>query len=470
MKKPDSSRPLRPRKPVARKPSNGDIPGRPLRRDPDAEGSRKADRPRRDEGGKPSRKKTEGPRRDENRGGSEGPRGDSKRRQEGEVRGGGRDRNSDSRASRSAPRGAGADQPFRTDRAQGRDDRPAKTDRPKRSLPKGFGEKAASSPKPARGAAFRDGDGKHPRKNSFPGNGGPRRDGDARGGYKNREDDRRDGPRRESTSRDERPRRDEHPRKSFPHGDGKEKTPTPPPAAPGTAMTLNKYLAHAGPASRRAAAAVIKEGKVQVNGETLTTPGYRVQPGDRVTFEGKPMKPEAKKVYLLLNKPKGFITTTEDEHDRRTVMELVQSAEAGRLFPVGRLDRNTTGLLLLTNDGDLAQRLTHPKYEAKKVYQVGLNKPMDPEDFKKLATEGVVLEDGPAKPDVLSYLDSQADLGLEIHNGRNRIVRRMFEALGYEVEKLDRVMFAGLTKKNLPRGQWRHLTEQEIVRLKHFKP
>lgn len=233
-------------------------------------------------------------------------------------------------------------------------------------------------------------------------------------------------------------------------------------------MTLNKYLAHAGVSSRRDAAEVIKAGKVKVNGEVMTTPGYRVQPEDKVTFEGKAMKPEIKKVYILLNKPKGYITTTDDEMDRRTVMELVQAVEAERLYPVGRLDRNTTGLLLMTNDGDLAQRLTHPKYEAKKIYQVGLDKPLTKADFEKLAT-GVELEDGPARPDKLAYLDNPSELGLEIHSGRNRIVRRMFEALGYSVAKLDRVMFAGLTKKNVPRGEWRHLTEQEIVRLKHFK-
>ncbi len=278
-------------------------------------------------------------------------------------------------------------------------------------------------------------------------------------------------PRRDEDSRpprdrhDARPPRASAPRKSADEDDEDE-------AAPATAagpMTLNKYLAHAGLSSRRDAAAVIKEGKVKVNGEVLLTPGYRVQPGDKVTFEGKAMKPETKKVYVLLNKPKGFITTTDDEQDRRTVMELVQAVDAERLYPVGRLDRNTTGLLLITNDGDLAQRLTHPKYEAKKIYQVGLDKPLTKADFEKLLTTGVELEDGVAKPDKLSFLEDPSELGIEIHSGRNRIVRRMFEALGYDVERLDRVMFAGLTKKNIPRGQWRHLTEQEIVRLKHFK-
>ncbi len=263
--------------------------------------------------------------------------------------------------------------------------------------------------------------------------------------------DRKPSPRGD---RPKRPRREEEP------------VAVPAPAGP---MTLNKYLAHSGASSRREAAALIKEGKVSVNGAVLTEPGYRVQPADVVTFEGKRQTPTGKKVYLLLNKPKGFITTTDDEADRRTVMELVQGATEGRLYPVGRLDRNTTGLLLLTNDGDLTQRLSHPKYEAKKVYQVGLDKALAEVDFEKL-TRGIDLEDGPAKVDKLHYLDTPKDLGLEIHSGRNRIVRRLFEALGYEVVTLDRVMYAGLTKKNLPRGKWRALTQEEVVRLKHFKP
>jgi 23S rRNA pseudouridine2605 synthase len=233
-------------------------------------------------------------------------------------------------------------------------------------------------------------------------------------------------------------------------------------------MTLNKYLAHGGISGRREAGELVKAGKVSVNGNVNTNPGYRVMPGDAVTFEGRTVTPQVAKVYVLLNKPKGFITTTDDEQDRRTVMELVQEVEAERLYPVGRLDRNTTGVLLLTNDGDLAQRLTHPKYEAKKIYQVSLNKDLTAADFETILT-GVTLEDGEARADKLSYLDTKSELGLEIHSGRNRIVRRMFESLGYEVEKLDRVMFAGLTKKNVPRGQWRLLTEKEVINLKHFK-
>ena len=233
-------------------------------------------------------------------------------------------------------------------------------------------------------------------------------------------------------------------------------------------MTLNKYLAHSGVSSRRDAANIIKEGKVEVNGVVLKEPGYRVQPGDKVIMDGMVMKPQTHFVYVLLNKPKDFLTTTEDDRGRRTVMELVTGATEDRLYPIGRLDRNTTGVLLLTNDGDLAQRLSHPRYESKKIYQVTLDKDVTKKDFDQIM-EGVVLEDGPAKVDRLAYLENKNEIGLEIHTGRNRIVRRIFESLGYEVEKLDRVMYAGLTKKNVGRGKWRFLTEKEVIMLKHFK-
>ncbi len=233
-------------------------------------------------------------------------------------------------------------------------------------------------------------------------------------------------------------------------------------------MTLNKYLAHAGVSSRRDAAVLIKEGKVRVNGEVLNEPGYRVQPNDKVTMDGKVLKPQKHFVYVLLNKPKDFITTTEDDRGRHTVMDLVSGATEDRLYPVGRLDRNTTGVLLLTNDGDLAQKLAHPKYECKKIYQVTLNKDVTKHDFEKIL-EGVQLEDGIAMVDRLAYLETKSEIGLEIHSGRNRIVRRIFEHLGYEVMKLDRVMYAGLTKKNVSRGKWRFLTEKEVILLKHFR-
>jgi 23S rRNA pseudouridine2605 synthase len=233
-------------------------------------------------------------------------------------------------------------------------------------------------------------------------------------------------------------------------------------------MTLNKYIAHSGECSRRDAAELVKQGKVKVNGELVLEPGYRVKPEDKVTLAGKKLKPVRDHVYLLLNKPKGFITTTEDPQERKTVMDLVANAGIDRLYPVGRLDRNTTGLLLITNDGDLAQKLSHPSYEVKKVYQVTLDKPLTKADFEKIIG-GLELEDGAVKIDALSYLEQKNELGIELHSGRNRVVRRIFESLGYEVQLLDRVMYAGLTKKNLPRSKWRFLNEKEIILLKHFK-
>jgi len=233
-------------------------------------------------------------------------------------------------------------------------------------------------------------------------------------------------------------------------------------------MPLNKYIAHSGECSRRDAAELVKAGKVKVNGELVTDPGYRVQDIDQVTLLGKKLKPIKDLVYVLLNKPKGYLTTTDDPKERATVMDLVEGVEAGRLYPVGRLDRNTSGLLLLTNDGDMAQKLSHPSYETKKVYHVTLDKPITQSDFDKVVA-GVELEDGISHVDELAYLESKDELGLEIHSGKNRIVRRIFEALGYEVIKLDRVIYAGLTKKNLPRGKWRFLEEKEVILLKHFK-
>lgn len=234
-------------------------------------------------------------------------------------------------------------------------------------------------------------------------------------------------------------------------------------------MTLNKYLAHSGVSSRREAANIIKEGKVKVNGVVLTEPGYRVKEDDKITCDDKEMKPQRNMVYILLNKPKGFITTTDDEKGRRTVMDLVANAGGERLYPVGRLDRATTGVLLITNDGDLAQKLSHPSYDSKKIYQVTLTEPLTKRDFDYIAEGNVKLEDGLAPVDALAYLDKKNEIGIEIHSGKNRIVRRIFESLGYVVEKLDRVVYAGLTKKNVSRGKWRFLTEKEIINLKHFK-
>ena len=237
---------------------------------------------------------------------------------------------------------------------------------------------------------------------------------------------------------------------------------------PGLEMPLNKYIAHSGECSRRDAAELVKQGKVKVNGELIIDPGYKVQKEDKVTLSGKKLTPQKGMVYILLNKPKGFITTNDDPQGRRTVMELVGNSGIDRLFPVGRLDRETTGLLLITNDGDLTQKLCHPAYEIKKVYHVTLDKNLTAADMEKIV-EGVELEDGKAIVDEIAFLEKKNELGLEIHSGRNRIVRRIFESLGYVVEKLDRVMYAGLTKKNLPRSKWRYLDEREIVLLKHFK-
>lgn len=234
------------------------------------------------------------------------------------------------------------------------------------------------------------------------------------------------------------------------------------------AMPLNKYVAHCGICSRRDAVELIRQGKVKVNGELVTEPGHKVEDGSEITVSGKKVTPQKDLTYVLLNKPKGFITTTEDERGRRTVMDLVSDSGALRLYPIGRLDRNTTGLILLTNDGELSQRLSHPKYNIKKVYHVTLDKAISSEDFEKVLA-GVELEDGVAPVDALSMLDERNELGIEIHSGKNRIVRRIFEHLGYEVVKLDRVVYAGLTKKNLPRGKWRKLTEREVIFLKHFK-
>lgn len=233
-------------------------------------------------------------------------------------------------------------------------------------------------------------------------------------------------------------------------------------------MPLNKFVAYSGECSRRAAAELVKQGKVKVNGELILDPGHKVSRTDQVTLSGKKLFPQKANVYILLNKPKGFITTNDDPQGRKTVMELVGNADVDRLFPVGRLDRNTSGLLLITNDGDLTQKLSHPSFGMKKVYHVTLDKPLTKADFEKVV-EGVELEDGKAIVDEVAYLESKDEIGLEIHSGRNRIVRRIFEAMGYEVTKLDRVMYAGLTKKNLPRGKWRYLNEREIVLLKHFK-
>ena len=230
---------------------------------------------------------------------------------------------------------------------------------------------------------------------------------------------------------------------------------------------LNRYIANAGICSRREADALIAAGEIKVNGEVVTEMGYKVQPEDTVQY-GKTNLNREKSVYVLLNKPKDFITTTEDPEGRRTVMDLVAGASKERIFPVGRLDRNTTGLLLFTNDGEVAQKLSHPSHKNKKIYQVELSQPLAEEDLRKIA-EGLELEDGKAVVDDVAVVAGNPHfVGIEIHIGRNRIVRRIFEHLGYEVVALDRVQYAGLTKKDLPRGKWRFLSEQEVIRMKYF--
>ena len=238
---------------------------------------------------------------------------------------------------------------------------------------------------------------------------------------------------------------------------------------PGTSMPLNKYLAHCGICSRRDAVALIAEGKVKVNGKINLEPGYKVQPADEVVFNGKKLFVTKNLVYILLNKPKDYLTTTDDPQGRKTVLQLIKAATSERVYPIGRLDRNTSGVLLLTNDGDLTQKLSHPSYEIKKIYEAKLDKPLAKSDFDKIL-KGLKLEDGPIYVDSLAYADSKdkSIIGIELHSGRNRIVRRIFEHLGYDVKGLDRVMYANLTKKNVERGKWRHLSEKEIRLLKYM--
>jgi 23S rRNA pseudouridine2605 synthase len=235
---------------------------------------------------------------------------------------------------------------------------------------------------------------------------------------------------------------------------------------PNEPIRLNKFLANAGVCSRREADEFIQAGVVTVNGEVVTELGTKVMRTDIVKFHDDPVSLE-KKVYVLLNKPKDYVTTSDDPQQRKTVMDLVKNACPERIYPVGRLDRNTTGVLLLTNDGDLASKLTHPKYLKKKIYHVYLDRNVTAHDIQQIA-EGITLEDGDIKADAIEYADpvDKKQVGIEIHSGKNRIVRRIFESFGYKVLKLDRVQFAGLTKKNLRRGDWRYLTEEEVDRLR----
>jgi 23S rRNA pseudouridine2605 synthase len=243
-------------------------------------------------------------------------------------------------------------------------------------------------------------------------------------------------------------------------GKGRDKS------AESESIRLNKYIAHAGICSRREADKLIEAGLVSVNGKIVSEVGTKVNPEDDVRYNGERLGNE-RKVYLLLNKPKDYVTTVDDPHAKKTVMDLVRRACKERIYPVGRLDKNTTGVLLFTNDGELTRKLTHPSFNKKKIYHVFLNKSLQHEDLRKIA-EGIELDDGFIQVDAIAYSskETKKEVGLEIHSGRNRIVRRIFEHLEYKVTKLDRVYFAGLTKKNLPRGRWRFLTENEIKMLK----
>ena len=238
------------------------------------------------------------------------------------------------------------------------------------------------------------------------------------------------------------------------------------PQKPSEGIRLNKFIAHAGICSRREADMHIKIGSVKVNNKVMTEMGYKVKPTDEVQFDGQRLKAE-KPTYVLLNKPKGFLATTRDEKGRKTVMDLVAKATKARIVPVGRLDRPTTGLLLFTNDGDLAKKLTQPSTGVKKLYHVVLDKNVSGQHLQSIK-EGITLDDGTIKADEVSYVQgaSKREVGIALHSGRNRIVRRIFEYLGYEVITLDRVLFAGLTKKDLPRGHWRHLSQTEVQQLK----
>ncbi len=230
-------------------------------------------------------------------------------------------------------------------------------------------------------------------------------------------------------------------------------------------IRLNKFISNSGICSRREADTYIEHGSVTVNGNLVTEMGFKVQPNDEVRFDGTSISPEKKK-YVLLNKPKNYITTMDDDRGRKTVMELVSNAANERIYPVGRLDRMTTGLLLFTNDGELAKKLTHPKHDVKKLYHASLDRKLDLKDLQKLRGN-VIIEGKKVFIDAISYVEGQTktEIGIEIHSGRNRIVRKIFEHVGYKVVKLDRVLFAGLTKKNLPRGRWRELTKQELSNL-----
>jgi len=313
------------------------------------------------------------------------------------------------------------------------------------------------------GTARRDGEYEGARERGYRRQEG--RDGSRRGGF--RRDDSRDGWKREGAPRKSEGRsgRYKNDRKRGPQAYDKDNYPRFEPAQPVGAIRLNRFIANSGICSRREADDLIQAGVVSVNGQIVTELGTKVNPTDEVRFNGEIIRGE-KKVYILMNKPRGYVTSLEDPHADKTVMDLLKDACKERVYPVGRLDKNSVGVLLFTNDGELTRQLTHPSYSKKKIYQVTLNKSVTQADMQRLA-DGIELEDGLIYADEISYVgDSHKEVGIEIHSGRNRIVRRMFEALGYTVQKLDRVYFGGLTKKKLKRGAWRFLTPMEVSRLK----
>ncbi len=234
-------------------------------------------------------------------------------------------------------------------------------------------------------------------------------------------------------------------------------------------MRLNKYLAHSGIASRRASDTLIQQGHVTVNGVVVQEMGYKVKDKDIVAFKGKTISRVTKMVYILLNKPRNALSTSNDERGRRTVLDIIAEKIPERIYPIGRLDRNTSGLIILTNDGDLTKKLSHPSHKAPKVYIATLDKNLSLKHLEDIRN-GITLEDGDIKPDSLHFVDSRSkkDVSIEVHSGRNRLVRRIFEHFGYQVDKLDRTYYVGLTKKNLPRGMYRPLTKEEVRMLKHF--
>ena len=437
-------------KPAFRKRDNDDGGFRKRRDDGDKPAYRKRDnddggfRKRRDDGDRPAFKKRDG---DSGSFRKRSDDGDTKTYTRGGEEKSFRSRRDDGDRSSFKKRDEGEERPFRGKREEGdrpsfrksadersggfrkarrdEDAAPARRGRSERDA-SGWGDDGAEEPS-FRKKAF-DGDGERPARRSF------RRDDD--NGYRGKGKSDRFSKKGKSSGP-----------KSLAGEDG--------------LIRLNKYLSNSGIASRRDADVLITSGAVKVNGEVVTQLGYKIKPGDKVSYGDEAVKGE-KKVYILLNKPKDYITTVDDPRERRTVMHLIEGACKERVYPVGRLDRNTTGVLLLTNDGDITARLTHPKYGVKKIYHVTLNKGLRADHFREII-EGVELEDGKIQADDLQFPgESRKEVGIEIHSGRNRIVRRLFEHLGYEVIKLDRVSFAGLTKKDISRGKWRFLSPKEI--------